>query len=77
VHDNNGTDDSHLFPLAPPPDGTEAGTIDWNKTMRALASVDSGCPLLMELKDVPEMANPLKSVRESFERLESIPLNES
>jgi len=75
VHDNNGIDDSHLFPLADSPDGPGAGTIDWNKTMRSLASVDSGCPLLMELKGVPEMNNPLAAVRETFERLESIATN--
>jgi sugar phosphate isomerase/epimerase len=72
VHDNNGSEDLHLFPLAAPPDGSDAGTIDWNKTMRSLASVDSGCPLLMELKEVLEMPNPLMAVRESFERLENI-----
>ncbi len=33
VHDNNGTDDSHLFPLA-----SEGGTIDWKKAMELLRS---------------------------------------
>src|SRR5579864_3541072 len=41
VHDNNGKDDSHLFPLigVPPkdvPNGSEAGTIDWKRAMTAM-----------------------------------------
>jgi sugar phosphate isomerase/epimerase len=78
VHDNNGKDDSHLFPLMDPGDGPEEnrGTIDWKRTMTALRSLDSSCPLVLELKEVPEMASPLKSARECFERLESIASNE-
>ena len=33
VHDNNGKDDIHLFPLV-----AEGGTIDWKKTMGLLRS---------------------------------------
>ncbi len=86
VHDNNGQDDSHLFPLADAPDGAAAdgsakdsedrGTIDWKRTMTALRSLDPACPLLLELKEVPQMALPLQSARECFEKLESITLNE-
>jgi sugar phosphate isomerase/epimerase len=81
VHDNNGKDDSHLFPLADTPDGLandgeDRGTIDWKRTMTALRSLDSACPLVLELKEVPQMASPLQGARECFERLESISLNE-
>src|SRR5262249_49187558 len=31
IHDNNGKDDSHLFPLV-----SEGGTIDWKSTMELL-----------------------------------------
>jgi sugar phosphate isomerase/epimerase len=76
VHDNNGTDDSHLFPLGEVPSGAEAGTINWKRTMTALESIDEtldhGVPLLFELKEVPEMVAPLDRVRESFDRLESV-----
>jgi sugar phosphate isomerase/epimerase len=72
VHDNNGKDDSHLFPLAAIPNGSEGGTIDWKRTMTALESLDAAVPLLLELKDVPEMAAPLDCVRESFDKLESV-----
>ena len=38
VHDNDGKDDSHLFPLV-----AEGGTIDWPRTMDLLRTLD--CPL--------------------------------
>jgi sugar phosphate isomerase/epimerase len=81
VHDNNGKDDSHLFPLAAPPDGPDEdsegrGTVDWARTMTALRSLDSGCPLLLELKEVPLMASPIQGARECFEKLESITSDE-
>jgi sugar phosphate isomerase/epimerase len=63
VHDNNGKDDSHLFPLV-----AEGGTIQWPRTMDSLRTLD--CPLVLELKDVPTLANPLAAVRESLSRLE-------
>jgi sugar phosphate isomerase/epimerase len=65
IHDNNGVDDSHLFPLV-----SEGGTIDWRRAMPLLRSVD--CPLLLELREVPDLAHPLDMVRQSFERLENV-----
>jgi len=63
IHDNNGVDDSHLFPL-----NSEGGTIDWDRTMDCLRTTD--VPLLLELREVPGMEHPLDGVRESFDRLE-------
>ena len=65
VHDNNGVDDSHLFPLV-----SDGGTIDWARTMGSLRTLD--VPLLLELSHVPDMEHPLDAVRESLDRLESI-----
>jgi len=71
IHDNNGVDDSHLFPLV-----AEGGTIDWNRTMDSLRTVN--VPLVMELKEVAGMEHPLDAVRESLDRLERTKaLNES
>ncbi|HWB86144.1 MAG TPA: TIM barrel protein [Bryobacteraceae bacterium] len=67
LHDNNGKDDSHLFPFL-----SEGGTIDWKKVMPLLHSADNQYPLLLELKEKPEVAAPLDCVREIFERLESL-----
>lgn len=65
VHDNNGKDDTHLFPLA-----CEGGAIDWRKTMELLRSLPASCPLLLELKERSDLAAPLETVRQIFDRLE-------
>ncbi len=67
VHDNNGKDDVHLFPMV-----SEGGTIDWKNTMQLLRSRESQFPLLLELKEKPDVASPLERVKEVFERLEDL-----
>lgn len=69
VHDNNGKDDQHLFPLS------EGGTIGWPAAMDLLRSLPAQVPLLLELREVPEMEHPLDEIARAFERLESIPSN--
>jgi len=66
VHDNNGKEDSHLFPLL------SDGTIDWRRTMNTLRSNEAQYPLLLELKEVPDMEHPFDSVKQVFERLENL-----
>jgi len=66
IHDNNGTDDSHLFPMV-----AEGGTIDWKHAMQLLRSRENQYPLLLELRERPDVANPLEAVKEVFNRLES------
>lgn len=66
VHDNNGTDDKHLFPML-----HQGGTVNWQRTMKLLRSLPEEVPLLLELKEDPEMANPLDRVNEVFEKLEN------
>jgi len=68
VHDNNGTDDSHLFPLL-----NDTGTINWRKTMELLRGHGDHYPLLLELRERPEIPNALEAVKEVFERLENLP----
>jgi sugar phosphate isomerase/epimerase len=65
IHDNNGKDDTHLFPLV-----AEGGGIDWKKTMPLLRSLPASCPLLLELKERADVSAPLESVRQIFDRLE-------
>jgi sugar phosphate isomerase/epimerase len=65
VHDNNGKDDSHIFPLL-----GEGGAIDWKKTMELLRTLPASVPLLLELKERPDLAAPLETVRQIFDRLE-------
>jgi len=67
VHDNNGKDDKHLFPLM-----AEGGTVDWKRTMRLLGSRPDQYPLLLELREVEGMEHPLDRVNEVFDRLEDL-----
>jgi len=64
IHDNNGEEDLHLFP------GAEGGSINWRETMDLLRS--GQYPLVLELKEVTEMAHPLDEVNLVFEQLEGL-----
>jgi len=66
VHDNNGVEDQHLFPMA------EGGTIDWPHTMDLLRSRPGQYPLLLELREVSEMAHPLSEMNRVFDKLENL-----
>ncbi|MDQ6678543.1 MAG: sugar phosphate isomerase/epimerase [Acidobacteriota bacterium] len=65
VHDNDGKEDKHLFPLL-----SKGGTIDWPRAMELLRSRENQYPLLLELKESPDFPNALEVVPEVFERLE-------
>jgi sugar phosphate isomerase/epimerase len=67
IHDNNGSEDKHLFPLL-----HAGGTIDWQNTMQLLRSKEDQYPLLLELKESPEFSNPLDTVNQVFDRLENL-----
>jgi sugar phosphate isomerase/epimerase len=67
VHDNDGKKDSHLFPLV-----AEGGSIDWKKAMELLRSRESQYPLVLELKEVAGLPQPLEKVKEVFNRLEDL-----
>jgi sugar phosphate isomerase/epimerase len=67
LHDNDGKEDSHLFPL------DAAGTIDWTRTMELLRGCPEGqFPLLLELRESPELQNPLDDINRVFEELEAL-----
>lgn len=67
VHDNNGKDDIHLFPSH-----DREGGIDWKKTMELFRACNEQLPLVLELREVPEMEHPLDEIRRVFDRLESV-----
>ena len=71
VHDNDGTADKHLFPFH-----SEGGTIDWKRTMELLASAPEQYPLLLELKESPDYPRPLDAIRQIFDRLEKLAVEE-
>ncbi len=65
VHDNNGVDDKHLFPMV-----HSGGTMNWERTMKRLRTLPESVPLLLELKEDPAMSEPLDRVKDVFENLE-------
>ena len=67
VHDNDGKDDNHLFPSH-----DREGGIDWKKTMELLRGGQDQFPLVLELREVPDMEHPLDEIRRVFDRLESL-----
>jgi sugar phosphate isomerase/epimerase len=69
LHDNDGAQDSHLWPLQ-----SQGGTIDWSAAMELLRSLPTQCPLVLELRDYPEFPLPqsLDVVKQIFEKLETI-----
>lgn len=72
VHDNDGKNDNHRFPFL-----AKDGTVNWRKTMNLLRSRPGQYPLLLELREVPEIENVFASAAEVFERLEELPPLES
>jgi sugar phosphate isomerase/epimerase len=67
IHDNNGREDKHLFPF-----GSEGGSVDWKATMDLLRTRADQYPLLLELKEMPALPQPLSAVNEIFSRLENL-----
>ena len=61
VHDNDGRDDQHLFPTL--------GTVNWQKTMQLLGSRASQYPVMLELREPPEMQHPVAEAKESIDKL--------
>jgi sugar phosphate isomerase/epimerase len=67
IHDNDGKSDTHIFPIV-----GSGGTIDWKNTMQLLRSRGDQFPLLLELKEKPNVTAPLDAVKEIFEKLEAL-----
>ena len=65
VHDNDGVNDIHLFPYL-----AQGVTIDWRKTMELLRSRADQYPLLLELREHSDIADPIGAIQEVFSRLE-------
>ncbi len=71
IHDNDGKADKHLFPLQ-----HESGTIKWKRIVELLFSRPDQYPLLLELKEDPEMEKPLDHVKRIFEEFEKLAVEE-
>ncbi len=67
LHDNDGREDAHLMPFL-----SSGGTVDWTRTVSLLRTCGDDVPLLLEVRETPEIHNPLEAVQEVFERLEML-----
>jgi sugar phosphate isomerase/epimerase len=77
AHDNDGEEDLHLFPtLAPGQGSPRQGNIDWRRTMQLLRSEKDRYPLLLELREVPDMGPPFDTLRKLFDTLENLTTND-
>jgi sugar phosphate isomerase/epimerase len=61
IHDNNGEEDQHLFP--------GKGSIDWSKAMQTLTSRAEQYPLLLELREPPDMERPIEEAKRKADEL--------
>jgi sugar phosphate isomerase/epimerase len=68
LHDNNGTDDTHMFPLK-----NDGGTVDWTAAMQLLRSAPAQYPLVLETKEVETMEHPVREAQSILEQLEGLP----
>jgi sugar phosphate isomerase/epimerase len=63
VHDNDGMDDLHLFPLQ------NQGNINWGATMKTLGERSDQYPLVLELKEQPGVKHPVEHAKEIADEL--------
>jgi sugar phosphate isomerase/epimerase len=71
IHDNNGSEDLHLFPFL-----DDGGTVDWTRAMKTLQAAPDQYPLLLELRDAPDVQRPIDKAVEVFNRLENLKTDE-
>lgn len=71
IHDNNGSEDLHLFPFL-----DDGGTVDWTRAMKTLQAAPDQYPLLLELRDAPDVERPIDKAVEVFKRLENLKTDE-
>ena len=67
VHDNDGKNDNHRYPFL-----ALEGSVNWRKTMTLLRQNPGQYPLLLELREVPEIHKSIESAAEVFRRLEDL-----
>ena len=69
IHDNDGEEDSHLYPFQ--------GTIDWQRAAALLRSRPDQYPVLLELKEPPKLEHPIEEAMRAFDKLEALKLPET
>jgi sugar phosphate isomerase/epimerase len=66
IHDNDGMDDLHLFPLE------NEGNIDWSEAMKTLGSRREQYPLVLELKEQPQLEHPIEHAKRIADELDKL-----
>ena len=64
IHDNRGEKDEHLFPFE--------GGIDWRRAIADFRAAPNSFPILLEIREFPELKEPLERVREVFRKFEEM-----
>jgi len=77
VHGNDGKEDLHLFPTLATGQGSAPwDNIDWRRAMQLLRSQGDRYPLLLEVREVPDMGPPFDTLRKVFDTLENLTTND-
>lgn len=63
IHDNDGENDLHAYPLV------GKGTIDWAASMKMLTSRLNQYPLLLELREPPDIEHPIEHAKRTADQL--------
>jgi sugar phosphate isomerase/epimerase len=63
IHDNDGKNDLHAYPLV------GKGTIDWAASMKMLTSRLNQYPLLLELREPPDIEHPIEHAKRTADQL--------
>ncbi|MGA7414557.1 MAG: sugar phosphate isomerase/epimerase family protein [Bryobacteraceae bacterium] len=63
IHDNDGKNDLHAYPLE------GKGTVDWLASMKMLASRPNQYPLLLELREPPDIEHPIEYAKRKADQL--------
>lgn len=72
IHDNDGKNDNHRYPFL-----ASDGTVNWRKTMALLRSQPEQYPLLLEVREVPEIPNLVGAAADVLKRLEDLETEEN
>ncbi len=64
IHDNLGEKDEHLFPFD--------GSIDWQRTITDFLTARRPFPILLEIREFPELKDPLERAQQVFRKFEEI-----
>jgi sugar phosphate isomerase/epimerase len=66
IHDNDGMSDSHFFPLR------RKGNIDWPSSLKLLGSLPDQYPLLLELREDPDVDHPIAEAKRTIDELATL-----